>query len=91
MEDAQVDQGGQGDRGPAEAAPVVVDGLLVVAVEVVDVGQLEQGAGVVAVQLDGLLELLGGGLAARRRRPGSCRAGSGTRPRSRRGPPGPAS
>src|SRR5262249_18633408 len=58
---AEVDQGGERDGGPGGAAPVVVDGGLVVAVQVVDVGQLEQGAGVVAVDGQGLLELGRGG------------------------------
>jgi len=60
VEDPQVDQGGQGDGGASRTTLVEFDGGLVVAVEVVDVGQLEQGAGVLAFEAEGLLELDGG-------------------------------
>ena len=57
VEDAEVDQRGQRHGGTLGAPLVEVEGRVVVAEEVVDVGQLEQGPVVVLVEVEGLLEL----------------------------------
>ena len=83
VEDAEVDPGGQRHGRPLGASPVVIDGDVVIAVDVVDVGQLEQGAVVVPVEAEGLLELGGGlgHLAVGGEQ--AAAAGSGIRPTSR--------
>ena len=56
VENAQVDPGGQGNRRALGAPLVEIDGRVVVAEEVVDVRQLEQGAVVVPIEAEGLFE-----------------------------------
>ena len=57
VEDAEVDPGRERDGRPLGAPPVVIDGHVVVAVDVVDISQLEQDAVVFLVEAEGLLEL----------------------------------
>ncbi len=59
VEDAQVDPRRQRHRRPVRAPPVVFERQVVVAVKIVDIGQLEERPVVVLVELERLLELGG--------------------------------